>query len=59
MATTTPKRPKTPREQAPKLIGLTPAEAKTLERAAKLCGIPCATFIRESALAHAATVGAK
>jgi len=53
------KRPKTPREKAPKLIGLTPQEAATLERAAKICGIPCAQFIRESALANAATVGAK
>lgn len=51
-------RAKTPREQAPKLIGLTEGEARVLERAADRCGIPCAQFIRESALANAAKIGA-
>lgn len=49
-------RAKTPREQAPKLIGLTLQEAATLERAAERCGIPCAQFIRECALVHAVKI---
>lgn len=54
-------RPKTPREQSPKLIGLTAKEATLLERAAKRCAMPTAQFIRESALANAEAVieGAK
>lgn len=47
-------RPKTPREEAPKLVGLTKVEAAQLERAAALCDIPCAQFIREASLSHAA-----
>jgi uncharacterized protein (DUF1778 family) len=53
-------RPKTPREEAPKLIGLTRSEAAILERAAELCEMPAAQFVRESALANARKViGAK
>jgi hypothetical protein len=51
-----PKRTKTPREEHPLLIGYTEAEAATLAKAAAVCEMPRARFVRQASLAHAAKI---
>lgn len=53
---TTRKRSAGPREEHPLLIGCSEVEAAKLERAAKACEMPRASFVRESALANADVV---